>query len=180
MPPWEIKNEFVKELDPPAVNPNGKSPSTRRRRVESCLYIFAALTALLGLSDSIYLTVQHLTGRDVDCLAFAACETVLGSTYAAVGKVPLAAFGAMAYFGVFSLATLAAFGRGWARALFLWVVGAMMAVTCWLLYLQAFVLHAFCDFCLLSAALIAILSAIGAVLFFKGERATRRLRRQRL
>ena len=174
MPPWEIKNEFVKELDPPAVDPNGKSPPARPRRLESVLYILAALIALLGLSDSIYLTVQHLTGRDVDCLAFAACETVLGSSYAAVGKVPLAAFGAMAYFGVFSLATLAAFGRRWARPSFLCLVGAMMGVTCWLLYLQAFVLHAFCDFCLLSATLITILSVIGVVLFFKGKSATRR------
>lgn len=171
MPPWEIKNEFVNELDPPAA-PNGKSPIARQRRLEPVLYILAALVALVGLSDSIYLTVHHLTGRDVDCLAFAACETVLGSSYAALGKVPLAAFGAMAYFGVFSLATLAAFGRCWARPWLLWLVGAMMGMTCWLLYLQAFVLHAFCDFCLLSAALIAILSAIGLVLFFKGKRAT--------
>jgi uncharacterized membrane protein len=164
----------VKETNPPAVKANGKWPVIKRhRRLESCLYILAAFTALLGLGDSIYLTVQHLTGRDVDCIAFAACEAVLGSAYAAVGKIPLAAFGAAAYFGVFSLATLAAFDRGWARVLFLYLVGAMMAVTFWLFYLQAFVLHAFCDFCLLSAGFIAILSAIGLVLFVSGKRATR-------
>jgi uncharacterized membrane protein len=33
------------------------------------------------------------------------------------------------------------------------VVMAMFGATLWLLYLQAFILHAFCPFCLLSAAL---------------------------
>jgi len=174
-PLWEIKNEIVKAPDPPAVDPNGKSPVKRRRGFEPFLYILATLIALLGLGDSIYLTVHHLTGKDVDCLASGGCETVLTSAYAAVGKVPLAAVGAVAYFSAFSLATLAAFGRQWARPLFLCLVGGMLGVTCWLFYLQAFVLHAFCDFCLLSAALTIILSAIVLVFFLGGKRATRRL-----
>ncbi|MEN3369443.1 MAG: hypothetical protein V7609_1586 [Verrucomicrobiota bacterium] len=174
-PLWEIKNEIVKAPEPPVVDPNGKSAPTRRRRLESSLYILAALIALVGLGDSIYLTVHHLTGKDVDCLASGGCETVLTSAYAAVGKVPLAGIGATAYFSAFSLATLAGFGRRWARSLLLWLVGGMLGVTGWLLYLQAFVLHAFCDFCLLSAALTTTLFAIVLAIFFTGTRATRRL-----
>lgn len=170
-PLWEIKNEMVKALDPPAVDPNGKSPIMRRRRLESSLYILAALIALPGLGDSIYLTVHHLTGKNVDCLASGGCETVLTSAYAAAGKVPLAAFGAIAYFSAFSLATLAAFDRHWARPLLLCLVGGMLGVTGWLFYLQAFVLHAFCDFCLLSAALTTALSTIVLAIFFMGKRA---------
>jgi uncharacterized membrane protein len=45
----------------------------------------------------------------------------------------------------------------------------MLGVTCWLLYLQAFVLHTFCDFCLLSAAFTVFLSAIACALFFMGR-----------
>ena len=167
----------MKETGPPLPTPNGETPNVRPRRLESSLYIFAAFIALLGLGDSIYLTVQHLTGAHVDCVASADCETVLGSTYAAVGKVPLAAFGALAYFGVFSLATLAAFGHGWTRPLFLWLVLAMLGCTGWLLYIQAFVLRAFCDFCLLSAALTAILSAIVLAIFLMRKRAARSLPR---
>lgn len=165
-PRSENPNEIVRASDASPTDPSGNLSIARPRRLEPSLYILAALTALLGLSDSIYLTVHHLTGQDVDCLASAGCETVLTSSYAALGKVPLAAFGAAGYFVVFSLATLAAFDRGWAKPFFLWLVGGMLGVTCWLLYLQAFVLHAFCDFCLLSAALTATLSAIGAALFF--------------
>jgi uncharacterized membrane protein len=137
----------------------------RNRRAEVVLFVVAAVVALLGLADSIYLTVHHLTGQDVDCVASTGCETVLTSSYSAVGKIPLAAFGLAGYFTVFSLATLAAFDRRWARRFFFCLVAVMLGVTCWLLYVQAFVLHAFCDFCLLSAALTAILSAVGLALF---------------
>jgi uncharacterized membrane protein len=148
----------------------------RYARRELFLYVLAALIALLGLADSIYLTVQHLTGQTVDCIASAGCETVLGSGYAHVGKVPLAALGAAGYFTVFSLATLAAFDYASAKRLFLLQVAMMLAVTLWLLYVQAFVLHAFCDFCLLSAALTGLLSGIGLTLFFSA----RKVRSQRI
>jgi uncharacterized membrane protein len=39
----------------------------------------------------------------------------------------------------------------------------MFLVTLWLLYVQAFVLHAFCRYCLFSAALVFGLSAIAVL-----------------
>jgi uncharacterized membrane protein len=39
-------------------------------------------------------------------------------------------------------------------------VWAMFAVTLWLLFVQAFILHAYCRYCLFSAALVFILAAI--------------------
>ena len=163
----------MKEIAPSFAGPRGGTPNERRRRLEVFLFILAALVALLGLADSIYLTVHHLTGQDVGCFASSECETVLGSAYASIGKIPLAAFGLAGYFAVFSFATLAAFGRQWMKPLFLCLVATMLGVTCWLLYLQAFVLHAFCDFCLLSAALTATLSGVGLAIFLIGKRSSR-------
>jgi uncharacterized membrane protein len=134
------------------------------------LFSLAALLSLGGLADSIYLTVTHLTGEDVTCLASSGCSEVLSSAYASVGNIPLGAFGALGYFVVFSLATLAAFGYEHARMLLTVVVAGMLATTLWLLYVQAFVLHAFCDFCLLSAALTLSLSVIVAAGWFIGRR----------
>ena len=71
-----------------------------------------------------------------------------------------AAFGAAAYFAVFSLALLAAFGYARARIFLTLVVAVMFGVSVWLLYVQAFILHAFCPFCLLSAALTFFLAGI--------------------
>ena len=134
------------------------------------LFALAALLSLVGLADSIYLTVTHLTGENVTCLASSGCSEVLSSAYASVGKIPLGAFGALGYFIAFSLATLAAFGYARARILLTVVVAGMLLTTLWLLYVQAFVLHAFCDFCLLSAGLTLTLSAIVARDYFTGGR----------
>ena len=59
-----------------------------------------------------------------------------------------------------ALATFAAFGYARARQLFALAVWAMFAVTLWLLFVQAFMLHAFCRYCLFSAALVFVLAAM--------------------
>src|SRR5882762_3131020 len=87
---------------------NGNDERSPQRRAAT-LFGSAAILALIGLADSIYLTVQHLTGQSVICTVISGCSEVLSSPYAAVRGVPLALIGALAYFTVFSLATLAAF-----------------------------------------------------------------------
>lgn len=124
------------------------------------LYGIAAFVSLIGLADSIYLTVQHVTGQSVRCTIVSGCSEVLSSPYATVAGYPLAGLGAIAYFMVFSLAVLTAFGyRGTAKMLLVLVL-AMFATTLWLFYLQAFVIKHFCQFCLLSALVTTILTAI--------------------
>jgi uncharacterized membrane protein len=127
--------------------------STRATLFDVC----AALLALVGLCDAIYLTVEHLNGSTLQCSITHGCAEVLGSSYASVGGLPLAAFGAAAYFTAFSLATLAAFGYTSARKLLAALVALMFVFTLWLLYLQAFALHAFCQYCLLSASVTTLL-----------------------
>jgi uncharacterized membrane protein len=134
------------------------------------LYFFGAIIALLGLADGIYLTVEHITGRSAQCIASSGCQEVLSSKYAAFGPVPLASLGALAYFTAFSLAFLAAFGYPRCRTLFALVVGVMFAVTLWLFYLQAAVLHAFCDYCLFSAAVTTTLTLIVIANAFRRRR----------
>ena len=123
-------------------------------------YLITALLSLIGLGDAIYLTVQDLTGQNLRCTIVSGCAEVLGSKYAHIGSVPLASVGAFAYFTVFSLAILAAFGYRFARPLLAALVGVMFLMTLWLLYLQAFVIHHFCQYCLLSAAVTTALAAI--------------------
>ncbi len=129
-------------------------------RFQIILSTIAAVISLAGLADATYLTVTHLTGDDLVCGSPGGCSAVLGSVYASVAGIPTAAFGALAYFVAFSSATLAAFGYARARTLLMLVVMAMFGATLWLLYVQAFILHAFCPFCLLSAALVFLLAGI--------------------
>ena len=123
-------------------------------------YMLAAFVSLAGLADATYLTVQSLTGETLVCGGSADCFRVLGSSYARIAGIPVATFGVLGYFSAFSLATFAAFGYPRARQLFALLVWAMFAVTLWLLFVQAFMLHAFCRYCLFSAALVFVLAAM--------------------
>ncbi|MGI8467561.1 MAG: vitamin K epoxide reductase family protein [Pyrinomonadaceae bacterium] len=112
----------------------------------------AALVSLIGLGDSVYLTIHYLKGEMVPCSIVAGCETVLSSSYAAIAGIPLGIFGAVAYFVAFGLSVLTIFGNSKAWFLFGVETILMSLFTLWLLYLQGFVIGAFCQFCLLSAA----------------------------
>src|SRR3569832_1911090 len=105
------------------------------------LKIVAALLALLGIADALYLTIEHVTGQSVRCTIISGCSAVLSSPYAVVAGIPLAAVGDAAYFTVFSLAILAIFGYRIAGKLLLPLVGAMFLVSLWLIYLQGFVIR---------------------------------------
>ncbi len=139
---------------------NSAPPNSSRDRLRRRLYAAASVVALLGLADGIYLTVEHITGRTAECIASSGCQDVLSSKYAAMGSLPLAALGAFAYFTAFSAALLVAFGYRKCENFFSLVVVLMFGTTLWLLYLQAFVLHAFCDYCLFSAAVTTVLTLI--------------------
>jgi uncharacterized membrane protein len=129
-------------------------------RFRTILYIVAAIVSLAGLADATYLTVQALTGETLSCGGSPDCFRVLGSSYAKVGGVPVAMLGALAYFSVFTFATFAAFGYSRVHALLILTVGAMFFVTLWFLYVQAFLLHAYCRYCLFSAAITFLLTGV--------------------
>ena len=124
------------------------------------LYLIAAILSLGGLADAIYLTVQDLTGAGLRCTIISGCSEVLASKYAHIGPIPLASVGALAYFIFFSLAILAAFGYAFIRPLLTVLVTLMFLTSLWLIYLQAFVIHHFCQYCLLSAAITTILTVL--------------------
>jgi uncharacterized membrane protein len=139
-------------------------------RKSAILYAAVALLSLAGLADALYLTIEHVTGNTVKCTIVAGCSEVLSSPYAVIAGVPLAAVGAAAYFTVFSLAILAAFGYRVAGTLLLPLTSVMFLVSLWLIYLQAFVIGAFCQFCLLSAAVSFGLLVVVLIARFRGRR----------
>ena len=140
------------------MSKRSKTASPSRGRV--ILYSIAALFCLLGLADATYLTVLALTGETAACGGQAGCSEVLGSAYAKVGGIPVALFGVAGYFTAFTFAIFAGFRHDRARKFFALTVGALFAATLWLLYVQAFVLHSFCRFCLFSAAITFLLMGL--------------------
>src|SRR5687768_1054200 len=98
------------------------------------LPIAATLVALVGIVDSVYLTVHHYTAEPVPCSLIEGCEQVLTSSYAEIAGIPLAGFGAVAYFVAFSLALLTAFGDRRMWKLFGVQVTLMAVFSGWLIY----------------------------------------------
>ena len=71
---------------PPAADGLTASPNRRR----AILYGTAAVVSLIGVADSVYLTLEHTAGRSVRCTIVQGCSTVLSSAYASYGGIPLA------------------------------------------------------------------------------------------
>jgi uncharacterized membrane protein len=136
--------------------------NTSRFRLILC--VTAALVALAGLADATYLTVQALTGETLICGGSPDCFRVLGSPYARIAGIPVAAFGMLGYFSAFTFATFAAFGYRRAQGLLALTIGVMFLATLRFLYLQAFVLHAYCRYCLFSAAVTFLLAGLAIAL----------------
>jgi len=129
-------------------------------RFRTILYMVVAIVAVAGLADATFLSVQALSGETLSCGGSPDCFRVLGSAYSKIGGVPVALLGAFAYFCVFAFATFAAFGYARARTFLIPIVCAMFLATLWFLYVQAFLLHAYCRYCLLSAAITFLIAGL--------------------
>jgi len=115
------------------------------------LKFIALVLSLTGIADSVYLTVHHYTAEPVPCDLTNGCEQVLTSAYAELWGLPLAAYGAAAYFVAFCLIVFSIYGNRITWKLLGIQVTLMALFSCWLIYVQAYYIGAFCQFCLLSA-----------------------------
>jgi uncharacterized membrane protein len=137
--------------------------NTAKSTTVAKLPLLAAVVAVVGMIDSVYLTIHHLTAETVPCGQGFDCGAVLSSQYAEIAGIPLAAFGVVAYFIAFSLATLAAFGNRKTWFLFGVQVALMAMASAYFVYLQAFVIKAYCQYCLLSAGVCFTLLTIALI-----------------
>ncbi len=123
------------------------------------LGIFLA-TALFGFFDATYLAISHFTGSSLSCALFKGCDIVTSSAYSTFFGVPVALAGSLYYLAVF-LGTIAAIDmrnalllRGITYATAVGFVGSL-----YFLYLQLFVIHALCQYCILSLVACTVLFA---------------------
>jgi uncharacterized membrane protein len=116
--------------------------------------ILLTSTAFVGLIDSAYLGIFSLQGFIVPCGLTGGCDEVLNSSYSHLFGVSISWFG-FGYYGFVAACSLFS-TFGFAKLLRFSLVATVSAfmVTLYLLYVQAFVLRAFCQYCLLSAFLV--------------------------
>ncbi len=115
----------------------------------------AAALSLAGLALATYLGVEHVAGGAPACGVAGGCADVTSSEYAVLLGVPVAFIGVAGY-GAMLLGTLAYLGldsppNGLSYGLLAMAV-AGEGLTGYFVYTQAFRIHAYCAYCLASAA----------------------------
>ena len=132
--------------------PSGGNPPLNRMAL--------AILSLLGLLVAFYMLTYALGWTGSVICGIGDCETVQNSPYAHLGPIPVAAFGVAGYLAlmVVSLVGLQPGAQGSSKVPRLLVGGAVLgaAFSLYLTYLEAFVIHAWCQWCISSAIIMGL------------------------
>lgn len=114
------------------------------------------LLSFLGLVDTLYLGIKR--GKPVPCTITNGCEEVLNSRFSAVAGIPISWFGFAFYLTILSAAVFTLFGDDdRLQRLIFWPALAAFLISLGLVAIQAFVLRAYCQYCLGSAVLATLI-----------------------
>lgn len=144
--------------------------STPSHRVPKWIAYATGFLAFAGFFDSLYLTTTKLVGLIPPCSLTAgfACDVVLTSSYAQFFGIPVAAFGALYYLAVLWCAVLYLTKKYPGYLLGLLLLPFLgLGASAWFLYLQAYVLRAYCLYCLFSAACTLLLVTAATLLWYR-------------
>ncbi len=144
------------------------SSTNQSQIIPNIFLIGITLVGFTGFLDSVYLTAKRFVGGPIPCFVFTGCDTVAQSPYALLFGVPLSVIGMFYYLSVILLVVFY-FGTKQQIAMkvfsLLSVVGFLASV--YFIYLQAFVIKAFCFYCILSAVTSTTLFVLGATIWFQ-------------
>lgn len=123
------------------------------------LYWANMFSAIAGMAISIYMFIYKIYGIDAMCLGNGGCSTVNASPYSEIYGIPVAIVGFIGYLAIIVTlilenhvsffeenGPLLEFGMGLAGVVY----------SAYLTYLEFYVIHAVCPFCLVSAIAITL------------------------
>ena len=130
-------------------------------------YVATLAVALAGAFVALYLTLYKFgVFGELKC-GIGSCETVNTSRWATFLGLPVAAWGLGFYLATLAVALLGVQERYADSLVVSRVLVGMSAVgvlfSGWLTYLEAFVIHAYCLWCLISAAIVTMIFAVSVV-----------------
>lgn len=127
---------------------------------------FSIILAVLGIMDSTYLLIYKISKNNAMCLGSGDCSTVNASRYSMIYGIPVSLLGILAYLAILIIlilefrtilssenATYLVFGSS--------LVGVLFSV--YLTYVEFFVIHAVCPFCIVSAIIITLIFIISTI-----------------
>jgi len=133
--------------------------------------------SLAGLGVSAYLWSAKAGAAQLMCGPVGDCATVNSSPYSEVLGVPVAAWGACLYAFIALCSGARIFAPGWRAPSFAGfaaaVAGALFSL--YLTALEAFVIHAYCAWCIVSWVIVTSIAALwGTTLWREGKRSSGR------
>lgn len=120
-----------------------------------------AVASLLGIFVAGYLTIYKLGYLGFIQCSTGGCETVQSSPYAMLFGTPVALLGLIGYIVIFTIAMMGIQPRWvaarWVAVLLVFISGVGTAFSAYLTYLEAAVIHAWCQWCVVSAILMTVI-----------------------
>ncbi len=123
---------------------------------------------LIGMTVSGYLTYTHLAHVDPTCYGIGSCAYVQASSYAKIFGIPIALLGLLAYMAMFATAVAAYWfldeeRRYFAQQVLFGMAFAGTLYSAYLTYVEAFVLRAWCIYCVISAIAITVVCVLSGI-----------------
>jgi uncharacterized membrane protein len=142
----------------------------RTDKTAPAFYWGTVVLTILGAADALYLIIYKFTGNNRMCLGNGGCHDVNFSPYSVIYGIPVAVFGMCAYLAILCIlileprlkiakenGPLAIFGISLGGVVF----------TAYLTYLEIYVIHAICPFCVASAIFITLIFVLAIIRLVK-------------
>ena len=126
--------------------------------------------ACLGTLDATYLLIYKLTNIHAMCLGNGGCHDVNFSPFSQIAGIPVSVFGLAAYLGIAGILLLErrfkiAYESGPLAIFGISLAG--VAFTIYLTWLELYVIHAICPFCMASAVIITLIFVLAIIRLVK-------------
>ncbi|OGO12902.1 MAG: hypothetical protein A2Y53_07305 [Chloroflexi bacterium RBG_16_47_49] len=136
------------------------------------LRLFSFILAVVGLTDSLYLSWVKVSGKYALCGPIGDCESVNSSKYSEIAGIPIAFLGVGAYLVILVLLFLESRGNFWMEYSPLLVFGISLAgvlYSAYLTYLEIAVIRAICPYCVVSAIVLIFLLMLSVQRMLRGQ-----------
>ncbi len=126
------------------------------------LIVLMIVFSLVGFSDALFLFIKKIAGGPIPCFIGTGCDTVTNSPYSKIFGISLSLYGIAFYLliGGCTLLYLDTKKMFFAR-LFLPITALGFLMSVYFMYVQKFLIGAFCMYCVISAIVSTILFVLG-------------------
>jgi uncharacterized membrane protein len=133
------------------------------------IWLYSTILSIFGAIDAFYLSLVKLTHTEVYCGGSSSCDIVNASSYSMIMGIPIAFIGLGAYIILIAILFLEK-RDGILREKYVYLnfgiclIGLLYSI--YLTYVETFILHAICPYCIASAVIMLLLFTLSVIRIF--------------